>query len=280
MIPRTNIALAATALLAAAVVALSVGVVEPADGENSEWPTSSHDWARTGYTDENLPDNLELLWTFNVEGDYQFGSGASPYPAVANGKVYFAFGTSGGSGNAGTGEAIYAIDIENGGEVWRYEVETIKYPWIPSPTVAGGRVYVGSADNRLYVLDAENGDLVWYFDIPDEPNDIPSKQIEGAPAVVNGRVYFGSWNGYFYCLNAENGELVWKFYAGGHVVISPTVVGDAVYFGTAFGSTTVYSLNAENGDLIWSISTPDLGGGGEVISSLVFSDDKILMGGD
>jgi hypothetical protein len=45
-----------------------------------DWPMFHHDLRHTGYTDEKIPDELELLWSYET-GD-SFSS-----PVIANGKV-------------------------------------------------------------------------------------------------------------------------------------------------------------------------------------------------
>jgi outer membrane protein assembly factor BamB len=124
-----------------------------------------------------------------------------------------------------------------------------------SPSVADGRVYVGSQDKHVYCLDAWTGALIWKFNT--------SSRIKSSPAVVNGKVYVGPDDGYVYCLNAYNGSLIWSAYAGGYVQAdfsaavnlrsSPTVVGDRVYVGSL--DKNVYSLDANTGDAEWAYQT-------------------------
>jgi len=49
---------------------------------SDEWPMFRHDPQHTGYTDCEMPDELELLWKYKT-GDKVMSS-----PAVADGKVY------------------------------------------------------------------------------------------------------------------------------------------------------------------------------------------------
>jgi outer membrane protein assembly factor BamB len=124
-----------------------------------------------------------------------------------------------------------------------------------SPSVADGRVYVGSQDKHVYSIDAWTGALIWKFKT--------NSRIKSSPAVVNGKVYVGPDDGYVYCLNAYNGSLIWSAYAGGYVQAhfsaavnlrsSPTVVGDRVYVGSL--DKNVYSLDANSGDVEWTYQT-------------------------
>ncbi|MFC6722390.1 MULTISPECIES: outer membrane protein assembly factor BamB family protein [Halobacteriales] len=65
---------------------------------------------------------------------------------------------------------------------------------ISSPTVADGRVFVGSF-NRLYALDSEDGSKKWFFE--------SGNNVASSPTVVDGTVYFGSNDGDMYAIETE-----------------------------------------------------------------------------
>lgn len=254
-------------LLVAMFLPFSGGAAETPE-DNQEWPTFHGNWARTGFTDVTLPENLMWLWAFDLENHPELMEIESS-PAVAYGKVYF----------VAKNGYVYSLDAESGELVWRYLTGGTAGPYLgPSPTVVGGVVYVGSWDNHVYALDAENGELIWRFEV-----DIfwTLLGVDGAPAVIDNRVYVGSWNGYFYCLNAENGELIWSYSDGdgkmGHVIGAPAVINGVIYFGAAAGDVgytgTVYALNAENGGLIWKYYIGD-----EISASPVVIDNVVYIG--
>ena len=59
-----------------------------------------------------------------------------------------------------------------------------------NPTVANGRVYVGTLDGRLVAIDAASGSLVWETDtIIDHDRQYT---ITGAPRVAKGLVFIGN----------------------------------------------------------------------------------------
>jgi len=64
-----------------------------------------------------------------------------------------------------------------------------------SPVVAGGRVYVGSADGHLYVLDAAKGTEVQKVNL--------GSAVLASPAVADGRLVIGTDKGVVYCLGAK-----------------------------------------------------------------------------
>ncbi len=274
-----TLTLFAIILLAAAMLALPSSASQ---GSTDEWPTFHHDWARSGYTTSEVPDDLQLLWLFDS------GEDIASSPAVSDGRVFFVSGSHVvGSKNG----VIYALDAEDGSFIWSYETGNRLLSDAPSPTIVNGTTYVGSWDNNLYALNAKNGELLWKFDVTiHSPSLTGWGAISGAPAVIGGRVYFGSWNGLFFALNAENGGLLWKFDAKAHIVVAPAVMGDKIYFATAAGTHEyqdnafvdtmgwIYALNAENGSLIWKRHLEDFGPGGEICSSPTISNGKLFLG--
>jgi outer membrane protein assembly factor BamB/pimeloyl-ACP methyl ester carboxylesterase len=113
------------------------------------------------------------------------------------------------------------------------------------PAVADGRVYVGSNDKNLYCLDAVTGAKIW--------NYTTGNNVQSSPAIADGRVYVGSWDDKVYCLNAATGALVWNYTTGGDVISSPAVADGKVFVGS--NDDDVYCLNAADGAHVWSYNT-------------------------
>ena len=152
-----------------------------------DWPMFQHDAVHSGASSSNAPRTNATLWSritlssfggpavangsvYILSGpdyldcidaqsgatnwDYQIpgqnGSANAGNPAVVNGNVYFA-----------TETGVYCLDASSGTLIWNYTtgVGAMDY----SPTVADGKVYVGSWDNKVYCLDANTGALVWNF---------------------------------------------------------------------------------------------------------------------
>jgi outer membrane protein assembly factor BamB len=82
---------------------------------------------------------------------------------------------------------IRGLDAATGKVVWTFATRARVDS---SPVVAGGRVYIGSSDNRLYVLDAASGRKVWEFDT--------GAALTASPAVGAGRIVIGSQDGRVY----------------------------------------------------------------------------------
>ena len=150
----------------------------------------------TGVADTQLPDNPQLLWTFQV-GDIIEGTAA-----VSDGTLYV--GALDG--------VLYAIDAQTGEQKWTYQANThIK----ASPTINDGVVYFGDGDGVFHAVDISTHEMKWQF--PTEGEIISSANI------VGDRVLFGSYDGFLYCLNRENGELIWKLETEGYVHGTPGI---------------------------------------------------------
>jgi outer membrane protein assembly factor BamB len=143
---------------------------------------------------------------------------------------------------------------------WTY---TVGLEMSGSPSVADGKVYVGSWDKKVYCLDATTGVKIWDY--------LTGLEITSSPAIVNGKVYIGSNDGKVYCLDASTGGKLWDYQTGADVVSSPTLVDGNVYLGSR--DHKVYCLNAENGSKIWDYAT-----GLDIISSPAVSDGKVFIG--
>jgi eukaryotic-like serine/threonine-protein kinase len=143
---------------------------------------------------------------------------------------------------------------------------------ISSPAIDTRNAYVGSTDGNMYAVDLATGAQKWKF--------ATEARITSSPAVVQGVVYFGSYDGNFYAVDAETSKVKWKFQTAGerrftakHIhgslpagesmpdpfdfyLSSPTVSGNAIYFGSGDGN--IYSLDLASGKLIWKFQTGDV----------------------
>jgi outer membrane protein assembly factor BamB len=151
-----------------------------------------------------------------------------------------------------------------------------------SPAVAGGVVFVGSADKAVYALDVVSGAYLWGYTTG---NDVWS-----SPAVAGGVVFVGSIDGNVYALNASTGAYIWNYTtgwsystgwnytSGGPVYSSPAIAGGVVFVSSDDGN--VYALNASTATLIWRYSTTGslVDSSPAVAGGVVFvgSDDKVV----
>ena len=87
------------------------------------------------------------------------------------------------------------------------------------PTIASGRVFVGSDNGYLYSLDARSGCIYWSF----EAGSIIRAaavvgRIPGAHGPARYAVYFGDGHANVFALDAQSGNLLWKRRVDDHFV--------------------------------------------------------------
>lgn len=141
------------------------------------------------------------------------------------------------------------------------------------PTVAGGRLFVGSADGTVYALSTKTGCLYWSFKAGAPVRTAMSLGQVGPRWVI----YFGDLQGNAYAVDALNGEQIWKTRVDQHLAAritgSPTLAGGRLYVPVssaeeAFAANPTYpccsfrgsvsALDAQTGAVIWkSYTIPD-----------------------
>ena len=138
------------------------------------------------------------------------------------------------------------------------------------PTVAAGRVFVGSDNGFVYSLDAKTGCVYWSF----ENGSIVRNALTIGPVTGQGTaryaVYFGDGKANVFALDAQTGRLLWKTKADPHFIARITG-GTKFYDGKLFvpvssseefssgnpdypccsSRGSVVALNANTGKEIW-----------------------------
>jgi outer membrane protein assembly factor BamB len=173
-----------------------------------------------------------VVWEARAPGWSSFITAAvAERPSTGSGRGTVYAGTSHNS------PGIAAVDLETGKTLWRAKIE----PHLPkedrrtvycSPTVGGGRLYIGSDSGWLYALDAENGERLWRFRT--------GGAVRSSPGLAGDLLYFGSNDGNVYAVEAEAGAERWRFETGGPVRSSPWLGDGVLYVGSQDGS--LYAL--------------------------------------
>ncbi len=189
--------------------------------------------------------NGKLIWKKN------FGNEITASPALDN-EILF-FGTSEGT--------VYAIRAGDGSVVWSKILDNCGT--LSSPTVGGGRIYVGCSNGLMCSLDETTGDELWTFKA--------GGRIESSPSYAGGIVCFGSYDSSIYTLYSENGALKWSYATDGQIKSSPAISNDGIIATSQDGY--IYVLNAESGEVIWK---HQIGATGN--SSPAIAYEKIFIG--
>ncbi|MBN2101603.1 MAG: PQQ-like beta-propeller repeat protein [Candidatus Aenigmarchaeota archaeon] len=114
-----------------------------------------------------------------------------------------------------------------------------------TPSISGGRIYIGSDDNYFYCIDAETGKAKWKFK--------GDGSFSNGSAVFAGNMLFiGNYDGHLYALDKDAGKLIWKFKTGDKISASACVHEDRICFGSL--DNYVYCLDMK-GKEVWRFKT-------------------------
>ena len=107
------------------------------------------------------------------------------------------------------------------------------------PSMAGGRVFVGTQSGTVYALSAETGCVHWTFRAEAAVRAaITIARLDGGRYVA----FVGDRTANVYALDASNGGLIWKSHVDDHpfarVTASPTFHDGRLYVGVASGEET------------------------------------------
>jgi serine/threonine protein kinase len=116
---------------------------------------------------------------------------------------------------------IYALEIENGWQVWRFRMGG---PTISTPTSVEDRIFVGCSDNNIYAIHINHASEAWRF--------TTGHQVTGSPITLDDSLYCGSVDGGLYCLDIRSGQLRWHFNTNGPITGSPVIADEVLYIGS------------------------------------------------
>jgi polyvinyl alcohol dehydrogenase (cytochrome) len=162
---------------------------------------------------------------------------------------------------------------------WAFGFPDATSAWA-QPTIAGGRLYVGSQNGTVYALDAASGCVVWTFaaqggvrasiSIGPRLRSRESRASFGAPGYV---AYFSDQKGFVYALDAASGRQLWTRKVDDHPLVrltgSPALYERRLYVPTSsyeeggkppgYACCTfrgsIVALDAATGDVVWKSYT-------------------------
>jgi outer membrane protein assembly factor BamB len=204
---------------------------------------------------ENDRTNEYLFALDATEGTEQWrtpiGDAVSP-PTVADGRV--AVCTQPDS----NGDTVKAVDVSTGDRDWSFQTEL---GIIAAPTVADGRLFAVTADEKLYAIDWESGDQIWQFDMSftSRPRQwsIPTDTAgRSGPTVVGETLFVGSADGVCYAIDTRSGQEQYRFALDrsdtewgpepyGSTRSSPVVVDGTLYIGASAGGLYAFDTPVE-----------------------------------
>src|SRR5262249_40382834 len=141
----------------------------------ADWPIFRGNPRQTGIAEEKLPDSLTVRWKIKLNDSIEAAA------AIVDGTVYV----------GSLGEPLYAPDLKDGREKWKYKAGPIKAP----ASYHDGAVYVGNEDGMFHCVDAKTGQKRWTFEINGE--------ITSGANFADGRIIFGGWDSTLYCLDSK-----------------------------------------------------------------------------
>ena len=245
-----------------------------------------------------LQTNLQLLWQVSIGTGNSATARISTEPISAGGRIFTmdaahlvrAFSLSGSflwernltypgndpnevsGGGLAFGEGLliastsfgelYAIDPSTGRDIW---VQEFSAPATSAPTIANGRVYLVTKDNKSWAVNIETGKLDWsVLSI----EGLATVSGNGGPAITSDSVILGYPSGEIISAELSTGTVIWRDFVGGSrgrgpisvltgITASPVVVDNRVYISNQSGSTVAFDL--ATGSKIWSVPEGSFG---------------------
>jgi outer membrane protein assembly factor BamB len=184
--------------------------------------------------------------------------------------------TDGKTAYLADGSFVYAVDVNNGKEVWRYPgSRNSKLSFYSTPAVTpDGLVIIGSAGNDHSLIALKPADVNQGTNAPAEAWKFTGAKDHwvAAPLVVNDKLFAVNSDGNLYILNLQDGQSAKTIKLDGRLWAQPTTDGQRVYITSLDHS--VIAVDVNNYNVLWH---EDLGGA--VPGSAILSKDGMLYVG-
>jgi outer membrane protein assembly factor BamB len=220
------------------------------DFASVSWPIFRGDPALRGITDDELPEELRLLWSFQTDS-WIIGS-----PVLGLGRVYS--GSSDGK--------VYAINLSDGKKVWEFDTQD---DIEASPLLLEGAVYVGNLSGEFFCLDAGTGQVRWEYKCDNSIYGSANWVIN--PQDQRPCVLVGCYDNRLYCFDAETGELNWLYETDNYINGAPSTDGEHVVFGGC--DELLHILSVVDGTKIGEVWA-----GSYIPGSAALAGDKAYLG--
>ncbi|QEO18015.1 outer membrane protein assembly factor BamB family protein [Acetobacter vaccinii] len=202
---------------------------------------------------------MRKLWSLNPRVKHSRSSNIGGGLGVDGDTLYIVDGVS----------QTVAVHVATGKVKWRTDIGT---PGRSAPTIAEGRVFFGTIDERFFALDAATGRQLWTYAATSVETTVFGQP---APAVANGVVVAGFGGGDLVAFRAESGEVVWS-----------NMLGNVNSQASTLNLSCVRGLPVIVGSVIYAVSMAqvltavDIRTGRRVWERSVASQNNILCVGD
>jgi outer membrane protein assembly factor BamB len=214
------------------------------------WPIFRGNPSLSGVADDDLPEELTLLWSFQTDS-WIIGS-----PVLGSGRVYC--GSSDGK--------VYALSLSDGEKIWEFDThDDIE----ASPLLLDGAVYVGNLSGEFFCLDAKTGQVRWEYKC--DNSIYGSANWAMNPENQKYRILVGSYDNRLYCFDAETGKLNWLYETDNYINGAPSSDGQQVVFGGC--DELLHMLSVLDGTKIGEVWA-----GSYIPGSAALAGDKAYLG--
>lgn len=281
---RVDFQFPAITLISAVIFGLLGSIGLRAD-EWPQWRGPNRDgvYAETGLLESFPAEGLKVRWSVPV------GWGFSS-PVVAQGRVLV---TDARLENPNVREQVLCFDEVTGKSLWTYSNQAVYPDWefVPgqeqgpngTPIIKDGKVYaLGPLGHRLFCLEAASGALLWKKDLAGEYGIDESAAISASP-LIEGQLLIvligGMPDAGVVALDKDSGKEVWKSLNEYVAHSSPIVItsGGARQL-IVWTLNSVTALDPATGKPYWREKF-NAGGSASVVSTPVFSDNRLLVNG-
>ncbi|MFO1461696.1 MAG: PQQ-binding-like beta-propeller repeat protein [Verrucomicrobiota bacterium] len=197
----------------------------------ADWPTYRADNSRSGVSTDPVPGVVSEAWVWHSQhpprpawqGEAKWDGWNKVFDMKARQTFDRAFHVvvSGNKAYFGSSadDKVYCLDTTTGRELWNFYTEG---PVRLAPTVAEGRVYVGSDDGHVYCLDAQDGHPIWNVRAAPSDRRIPGNgrlisawPVRSSVVIADGTAYatagmFPSEGVHLLALDAVTGAERWR----------------------------------------------------------------------
>ncbi|MDQ2758821.1 MAG: PQQ-like beta-propeller repeat protein [Actinomycetota bacterium] len=163
---------------------------------------------------------------------------------------------------------LVAVDAATGAIRWTRALTQMS---LSSPSIRGGRVFVGVGDRTVEAIRLSSGTLAWRWTAPSARFGFVSSPT------TDGKTVYISWSGgeQVAALDEETGVLQWTRTLGsgsGQTLdgFATNLIGGRLFVGTV--SSDVWALDASSGDVVWTQTLPQ-----PVWRNLVSTQDVLVV---